>query len=232
MDMIVWGGRGLILAAQIIDCLAVVSRLLYCHDPAVIADSCWTGAFLSDGPNQKIQLVINSGIVKRLVELIMCVRTLVLPADITGVALFRYLLQAPGYAHRQPGPQGDREHPHGRRPPDAGGDQLFRPSGIAAPPLQPLSQSEEGGVLGTVQHLRRKQSSDSGNVVLWCREEGERSEHPRNLMTSVALVQAVVDSNIFPELLTIMETAEYKTRKEAAWAVLNAMASGTNQQIK
>ena len=46
------------------------------------------------------------------------------------------------------------------------------------------------------------------------------------------VLQAIVDSNIFPELLTVMEKAEYKTRKEAAWAVLNAMSSGTQQQIK
>ena len=65
-----------IFLAQIMDCLIVVFQLLYSHDSRIVTDSCWAAAFLSDGPNHKIQLVINSGIVQRLVELLMCVRAL------------------------------------------------------------------------------------------------------------------------------------------------------------
>ena len=43
----------------------------------------------------------------------------------------------------------------------------------------------------------------------------------------------MIDCNIFPRLLEVMKDAdEYKTRKEAAWAVLNATSGGTEAQIR
>ena len=45
--------------------------------------------------------------------------------------------------------------------------------------------------------------------------------------------QSVIDCNVFPMLIEIMNSAaEYKTRKEAAWAILNATSGGTAQQIR
>ena len=40
------------------------------------------------------------------------------------------------------------------------------------------------------------------------------------------------DANIFPKLIEILSKGENKTRKEAAWAVVNATSSGTPEQIR
>jgi hypothetical protein len=46
------------------------------------------------------------------------------------------------------------------------------------------------------------------------------------------LFQAVIDANIFPVLIEILQKAEFRTRKEAAWAITNATSGGTPEQIR
>ena len=43
---------------------------------------------------------------------------------------------------------------------------------------------------------------------------------------------AVIDANIFPVLIEILQKAEFRTRKEAAWAITNATSGGTPEQIR
>jgi importin subunit alpha-1 len=51
--------------------LPALAQLLYSTDDDVLKDSCWALSYLSDGPNDKIQAVIEAGVCKRLVELLM-----------------------------------------------------------------------------------------------------------------------------------------------------------------
>lgn len=44
--------------------------------------------------------------------------------------------------------------------------------------------------------------------------------------------KAVIDANIFPILIEILQKAEFRTRKEAAWAITNATSGGTPEQIR
>lgn len=44
--------------------------------------------------------------------------------------------------------------------------------------------------------------------------------------------QTVIDANIFPVLIDILQKAEFRTRKEAAWAITNATSGGTPPQIR
>ena len=51
--------------------LPVLTHLLFHTDQDVISDACWALSYISDGPNDKIQAVIDSGVCRRLVELLM-----------------------------------------------------------------------------------------------------------------------------------------------------------------
>jgi importin subunit alpha-1 len=57
--------------AQIAPALPVLSKLIYAHDEEVLTDACWAISYLSDGANEKIQAVIEAGICRRLVELLL-----------------------------------------------------------------------------------------------------------------------------------------------------------------
>ncbi|KAF9580722.1 Importin alpha subunit (Karyopherin alpha subunit) (Serine-rich RNA polymerase I suppressor protein) [Lunasporangiospora selenospora] len=51
--------------------LSVLSKLIYSNDDEVLIDACWAMSYLSDGSNEKIQAVIEFGVSRRLVELLM-----------------------------------------------------------------------------------------------------------------------------------------------------------------
>merc|ERR1719229_42701 len=55
-----------------------------------------------------------------------------------------------------------------------------------------------------------------------------------NVSTLTAQFQkpTVTETCIFPVLIDIQSKAEFKTRKEAAWAITNASSGGTAEQIK
>ncbi|KAI9501676.1 ARM repeat-containing protein [Coemansia spiralis] len=51
--------------------LPVLSKLIYSVDDDLLTDACWAISYLSDGTNDKIQAVIEAGVCRRLVELLM-----------------------------------------------------------------------------------------------------------------------------------------------------------------
>lgn len=51
--------------------IPVLANLLYCNDDDVLVDATWAISFLSDGPNERIDAIIQSGVVKRLAELLL-----------------------------------------------------------------------------------------------------------------------------------------------------------------
>jgi importin subunit alpha-1 len=61
----------LLVVAQIAPALTILTKLIYSLDDEVLIDACWAISYLSDGSNDKIQAVIESGVCRRLVDLLM-----------------------------------------------------------------------------------------------------------------------------------------------------------------
>ncbi|CCI48947.1 unnamed protein product [Albugo candida] len=54
-----------------------LGQLLYTQDEELLTDACWALSYLSDGSNEKIQAVVEAGICRRMVELLMYPSSLV-----------------------------------------------------------------------------------------------------------------------------------------------------------
>ncbi|WOL16442.1 importin subunit alpha-1b-like [Canna indica] len=56
---------------QVKPALPALERLIHSNDEEVLTDACWALSYLSDGTNDKIQAVLDSGVCPRLVELLL-----------------------------------------------------------------------------------------------------------------------------------------------------------------
>ena len=56
---------------QVKQALPALARLIHSQDEEVLTDGCWARSYLSDGTNDKIQEVIQAGVCRRLVELLL-----------------------------------------------------------------------------------------------------------------------------------------------------------------
>ena len=50
--------------------LPLVSRLIFSNDIETVTDACWALSYISDGPNERIDAVLQAGVAPRLVELL------------------------------------------------------------------------------------------------------------------------------------------------------------------
>jgi len=57
--------------AMVAPALPTLAALIYNNDEEVLTDACWALSYLSDGTNDRIQAVIDGGVCRRLIELLM-----------------------------------------------------------------------------------------------------------------------------------------------------------------
>ncbi|CAI9536435.1 unnamed protein product [Staurois parvus] len=191
---------------KVSQCLPVLSRLLFSSDSDLLADACWALSYLSDGPNEKIQAVIDSGVCRRLVELLM-----LQTSSVSLVAMDNLKTQITHYFC------------------------WHNDYKVASPALRAVGNIVTGDDIQT-QVILNCSALPCLLHLLSSPKESIRKEACWTISNITAgnraQIQAVADANIFPVLIEILQKAEFRTRKEAAWAITNATSGGTAEQIR
>ncbi|KAJ4825104.1 Importin subunit alpha-4 [Turnera subulata] len=201
---------------QVKPALPILQQLIHLNDEEVLTDACWALSYLSDGPNEKIQAVIEAGVCQRLVELLMHPSpTVLIPALRTVGNIVT----------------GD----------DAQTQKTYRLSLWTM-----LVNSLWTGWTSPTEHFRVSLSSIYviDNQVLPCLHQLLTQNHKKSIKKEACWtisnitagnrtqIQAVIDANIILPLVHLLQHAEFDIKKEAAWAISNATSGGSHEQIQ
>ena len=128
--------------------LPMLAKLIYSLDDEVLIDACWAISYLSDGANEKIQAVIEAGVPRRLVELLMHSHSAVCFHSVQ-------LTIGPNSCS----PIG-RQYRHWKRCTNSSHYQLRCSSCLVESPIQLKRSYSKGSVLDNIQYHCRKLQSD------------------------------------------------------------------------
>jgi len=180
---------------QIAPALSILTKLVFSLDDEVLIDACWAVSYLSDGSNDKIQAVIESGVVRRLVELLMHSQTAVqTPAlrsvgnIVTGDDLQTQVVITSGAL---PALLSLLSSPK---------EAIRKEACVAVTGMRLTSQ-----LLDDQQHHRRLACADP---------VGHRCVAPLTVSSDRA------DANVVPVLVNVLQNADFRTKKEAGASLL------------
>ena len=195
--------------AQVSPALPTLALLIFSKDEEILTEACWALSYLADGTNDKIQAVIESGVVRRVAELLgHASPDVVTPALRTvGCIVTGAELQVEPPTHK---------HTHAHLPPQ---HELTPP-----PPGRLQTQIViNSGALGALLRLLNSHKKSTRKEACWTISNITAGNKDQ--------IQAVIEAGLVPPLLQLLAKADFPdVQKEAAWAISNA-TSGTPEQI-
>nr|CAD7399834.1 unnamed protein product [Timema cristinae] len=226
-------------------CLPVLNKLLYSQDKDVLADACWALSYVTDGSNDKIQAVVDNGVVPRLVELLSMEEVGVLTPALRAVGNI-----VTGNDLQASNTSGVYEQIRAKMLPSV----LSKLIGIRIIPCH-LNLKYIQRIFGAVcRQFNVACGRFNRTVVVFQTDSiihaGALSKlsyllkHSRsNIMKEAAWtvsnitagnvdqIQHVVNSGLLQPLIDVLSSGDFKSQKEAAWAVTNYTSGSSPHQL-
>nr|CAD7431143.1 unnamed protein product [Timema monikensis] len=199
-------------------CLPVLNKLLYSQDKDVLADACWALSYVTDGSNDKIQAVVDNGVVPRLVELLSMEEVGVLTPALRAVGNI-----VTGNDLQASNTSGVYEQIRAKMLP------ICRQFNVACGRFNRtvvVFQTDSiihAGALSKLSYLLKHSRSNIMKEAAWT---------VSNITAgNVDQIQHVVNSGLLQPLIDVLSSGDFKSQKEAAWAVTNYTSGSSPHQL-
>jgi len=203
--------------------LGSLANLIYSTDVEVLTDACWALSYLSDGPNERITAVIQSGVCRRLVELLLHTSPLVQTPALRAVGNI-----ATGDDHQtqvilQSGalPSLHKLLSHAKKA--IRKESCWTISNITAGNREQIQEVINNGLIPPVIHLLQTADFDIKKEAAWAISNATSGGSPQQ-------VEYLVENNCIQPLVDLLSVSDAKIIGVALEALENLLKVGKNKQ--
>eukprot|EP00931_Biecheleriopsis_adriatica_P102946 TRINITY_DN7784_c0_g1_i2.p1 TRINITY_DN7784_c0_g1~~TRINITY_DN7784_c0_g1_i2.p1 ORF type:complete len:535 (+),score=141.55 TRINITY_DN7784_c0_g1_i2:56-1660(+) len=203
--------------------LGSLANLIYSTDVEVLTDACWALSYLSDGPNERITAVIQAGVCRRLVELLLHTSPLVQTPALRAVGNIvtgddhqtQVVLQSGALPSLQ------KLLSHAKKA--IRKESCWTISNITAGNREQIQEVINNGLLPPVIHLLQTADFDIKKEAAWAISNATSGGSPQQ-------VQYLVEINCIPPLVDLLSVSDAKIIGVALEALENILKVGKDLQ--
>jgi len=203
--------------------LGSLANLIYSTDVEVLTDACWALSYLSDGPNERITAVIQSGVCRRLVELLLHTSPLVQTPSLRAVGNIVTGDDHQTQAILQSGvlPSLHKLLSHAKKA--IRKESCWTISNITAGNREQIQEVMNNGLIPPVIHLLQTADFDIKKEAAWAISNATSGGSPQQ-------VEYLVEQNCIQPLVDLLSVSDAKIIGVALEALENILKVGKDKQ--
>lgn len=200
--------------ATILEILPALNMLIHHTDINILVDTVWALSYLTDGGNEQIQLVIDSGVVPKLIPLLSHVEVKVQTAALRAVGNI-----VTGSDDQTQASETSSSNQCCSRCTCLTALNIFLFASFRFRVQVVLNCDALSHFPNLLSHSKDKIRKEA----VWFLSNITAG--------NLAQVQAVIDAGLLPKIIDNLKHGDFQTQKEAAWAISNLTISGNRDQV-